>query len=178
MTNKPRVYLDSCCFIDVVKESVGNLPTDRTNDVWYIKKILEAHRAGVLIAHTSVVAIGECVATERGQTSIAPEVQERFRSLLTSGQYVQLLNPTPETQVLVQKFRWEHRLVLGAIDALHFAASLERGCSEFITTDDRLKKNKVTDAIAVLADLNLKMIRASATTLLPDNYRQGSVLNA
>lgn len=48
MRIRPRLYLDSCCFIDVVKEQVGQLPTDagRANDVWHLKQLMKAHRNG------------------------------------------------------------------------------------------------------------------------------------
>lgn len=101
---RPRIYLDSCCFIDVVKEKVGALPTERANDVWFVKKILEAHRAGHLIVHTSMVTVGECLAVEEGSAP-TEEVKEAYRSLLTSGQYLRLLSPTPKTARLMQEFR-------------------------------------------------------------------------
>jgi len=177
MANKPRIYLDSCCFIDAVKEAVGTLPTDRVNDAWFIKKFFEAHLAGEIIIHTSILSVAECVAIEPGQSNVPQEAQERFRAFLTSGQYVQLLSPTPATVIHVQKFRWEHGLVLAGADALHFAAALERGCIEFITTDNRLKAPKIAKSMPVLSTLGLRLIRASDTAYLPEKYRQG-VLHA
>jgi predicted nucleic acid-binding protein len=172
----PHIYLDSCCFIDVVKEKVGALPTERTNDVWFVKKILEAHRAGHLIAHTSMIAVGECLAVEEGKQP-SEEVKEMYRSLLTSGQYVRLLNPTPKTARLMQEFRWTHDLSLRSVDAMHLASALEVGCLEFVTTDVRLKKPKFLAANPVMGTLGLRLITAPKTATLPTSYTQG-IINA
>jgi hypothetical protein len=174
----PRVYIDSCCFIDIVKQTVGTLPTERDKDVWNCKKLLEAHRAGELIVHTSVLAVAECVAAAPGQAIVPPEVQEHFRSLLTSGQYVQLLNPTPKTAINVQNLRWTHSLVLSGADGLHFASALERGCLEFITTDERLQKDKIKKAIPVMSSLGMQVIAGSGTKQLPDRFRQGALASS
>lgn len=175
MAIKPRVYLDSCCFIDAVKHDAGILPKERENDVWFIKKIFEAHRAGILIAHTSLVAVGECLAIEKGQVDVPEIAKDRFKSLLTSGQYVQLLSPTPETARWIQRFRWDHNLVLGAVDAIHFACAIERGCTEFITMDGRIKSTKVAAAIPSLNSLGLRVIVAPKTAFLPSSFTQGKL---
>lgn len=173
--SKPRIYLDSCCFIDVVKKEVGVLPSDRENDVWFIKKILQAHREGHLVAHTSLVAVGECLAVEKGQATVSDEVQDHYRALLTSGQYVQLINPTPSSARLIQRFRWDHGLVLGSADAMHFSGAIERGCLEFITTDGRIASARVGAAIPVLATMGMRVIAAPKTALLPTSYTQGRI---
>jgi predicted nucleic acid-binding protein len=178
-TTKPKIYLDSCCFIDVVKRDTGGtLPTDKTADAWYVKAILRAHAAKDLEVYTSLITVGECLSLEKGQPAVPQDVQDRFRSLITSGQYVSLVNPTPKTARSIQDFRWQHGLVLGSPDAIHFASALERGCVEFITTDDRLQKPKVAAAIPKLSSIGIKMIRASATGHLPDAYKQGNLGDA
>jgi hypothetical protein len=171
----PRIYLDSCCFIDIVKYAAGTLPDGRQNDVWYCRKLLEAHTAGDVIVHTSFLTICECVSIEPGQYSVPHEIQEEFRSLLTSGQYLQLLNPSPEVANLAQQFRWQHGLVIKGADALHMASALERGCIELITTDEYLKKDRIQKAIPVMSKLGMRVISGSKTLLLPDRYRQGSL---
>lgn len=172
MATRPTVYLDSCCFIDYVKKEVGALPSDRENDSWFVKQILEAHKRGILVAKTSLMAIGECLSIEKGETSVAEDAKDLFRRLLTSGQYVRLIHPTPRTPRLMQSFRWDHGLVLGAVDAMHFASAIEAQCSEFITSDDRLKNAKVAAAIAVLGGMGLRMISAPSTASLPTNVTQ------
>lgn len=178
MANKNRIYIDSCCFIDIVKHQVKvELTPEQDNNVWFLKKLLEAHRDGSLIAHTSVLAVAECLAVEKGQIDVPEDVKNRFRALLTSGQFVHLLNPTPETTRLVQAFRWKHNLVLSGADAIHLASALERGCTEFITTDDRLKSSKVQKALEVLSSLGVRTIPASKTQELSAEARQLNVLD-
>lgn len=172
MAAKPIVYMDSCCFIDVVKQTVGNLPAFREDDVWHIKKLLEAHRAGDVTVVTSYLSIAECVAVEDGQVDVPVSVQEVFRRLLTSGQYVSLLQQTPRTAVRAQNLRWQHKLVLGGPDALHVAAAIEANASEFLTADERLKKPKLAAAANELKNM-VRLIRASETQSLPEKYRQG-----
>ena len=180
MATKTRaaVYLDSCCFIDAVKASVGNLPSGRVDDVWHIKKLLEAHKAGEIVVVTSTLSIGECVAVEPGQAVVPANVQEIFRRLLTSGQFLVLQPQTPRTGQIVQDLRWKHNLVLKGQDALHIAAALEYGVREFVSTDDQLRKPRMILAAQKLANSGIRFIRAASTTSLPEHYRQGEMLNA
>jgi predicted nucleic acid-binding protein len=177
MPNKPVVYIDSCGFIDVVKQTVGRLPAHRDDDVWHIKKLMEANRAGDISVVTSYLTLAECVAVEAGQAAVPADIQEQFRRLLNSGQYVSLLQQTPRTAQIAQDLRWRHNLVLGGPDALHFSAAIEASAEEFITTDDRLTKPKIRAAIPALTKIGIRLIRASATACLPDKYRQGEMLN-
>jgi hypothetical protein len=44
-----RVYIDTCCFIDLIRVEIGKgVDADKENDVWHVKKLLEAHRDGEL----------------------------------------------------------------------------------------------------------------------------------
>jgi hypothetical protein len=61
---------------------------------------------------------------------------------------------------------------------LHFAAAIEAGASEFITTDERLRKGKVAAAIPVLGAIGLRVINGAATSCLPTSYRQGELPDA
>jgi predicted nucleic acid-binding protein len=173
MPSKPVVYIDSCGFIDAVKHSVGALPADRTDDVWHIKKLFEAARGGDVSIVTSYLTLAECVAIEAGQANVPADVQEHFRRLLNSGQFVALLQQTPRTASIAQDLRWHHNLVLGAPDALHFSAAIEVSATEFITTDDRLQKPKVAAAVTALGSMGIRVIRGAATTCLPGKYLQG-----
>jgi predicted nucleic acid-binding protein len=176
MPTKSIVYIDSCGFIDVVKREVGKLPADREDDVWHVKQLLQAHRAGHVQVVTSYLTVAECVSVEQGQASVPEDVLANFRNLLNSGQYVHLLQQTPRTAVLAQNLRWKHNLVLGGADALHFAAAIEVSAIEFITTDDRLQKPKVAAAAEALAKEGLRLVRGAATLCLPDEYLQGEIL--
>jgi predicted nucleic acid-binding protein len=175
--SKPRVYIDSCGFIDAVKQEVGILPSDRDADVWHIKKLLVAHSNGEIAVLTSYLTLAECVAIEAGQAVVPEDVQGHFRRLLTSGQYVELLQQTPRTAQIAQNLRWRDGLVFGGPDALHFAAAIEAKVDEFITTDQRLKKPKVAASIEALGAIGLRLIRGAATMCLPSHYRQGDMID-
>ena len=136
-----------------------------------------AHKAGDVHVVTSYLTLAECVAVEPGQATVPTEVQENFRRLLNSGQYVNLVQPTPRTAALAQRLRWVHGLVLGGPDVLHFCAAMEVSAIEFITTDDRLRKPKVKAAAETLVNLGVRLSRGSFTLCLPDKYRQGDMLN-
>lgn len=178
MKNKPVVYLDSCCFIDVVKKAVGRLPDDRSDDVWHIKKLLEAHKAGDITVVTSFLSLAECVAVESGQDDVPPEVQENFRKLLTSGQYLILAPQTPRTGRLVQDLRWRMKIVLKGADALHIATALERDALEFVSADDRLRRPKMAEALTKLGAKGVRFIRGADTRLIPDRFLQGDMVDA
>jgi hypothetical protein len=178
MPNKQIVYIDSCGFIDAVKQTVGVLPTGRDDDVWHIKKLMEAHRAGDILVVTSFLTLAECVAIESGQSIVPPDIQEQFRLLLSSGRYVALLQQTPQTARIAQDLRWQHHLVIAGADALHFAAAIEAHAIEFITSDERLKKPKVAAAVPALGALGLRLINGAATTCLPTSYLQGELPGA
>lgn len=177
MASKPSVYLDSCCLIDAVKSELGNtLTPDRDADAWFVRQMLRAHRAGDMRVYTSTLSIAECVATEPGQAVVPTDAQERFRRLLTSGQYLILVQQTPRTWQMAQEIRWTHNLVLGGADAIHVAAFLEKGAEEFITLDERLKKPKMRAVADALGTVGRRFARASDTQALPTDYRQESML--
>jgi hypothetical protein len=90
MHKKPTVYMDSCCFIDAIKEEVGALPEERNEDAWHIKKLLEAHREGEVRVLTSFLSLAECLAVDSGQPEVPEEVQDIIKRILSSGQYVTL----------------------------------------------------------------------------------------
>jgi predicted nucleic acid-binding protein len=168
MADNPRLYLDSCCFIDMVKVDIGRTVTnDRQSDVWYLKQITQANRDGEIDVFTSVITIAEC--THAGDGYISPQVRTSFQSLLMSGQYVRLVQPTPFIATDARDLKWVHGISVRGADAIHIASALDRKCEEFITTDDQAKK---LAAKATLLALGLRIIRASETKCLPDKYRQ------
>jgi predicted nucleic acid-binding protein len=167
MADNPAIYLDACCFIDMVKELIARpLTADRCADVWYLKQITQACRDNELDVFTSVLSIAECTHAD-GDTS--RPVKARFDALLMSGQYVKLVQLTPFIAMDARELRWKHGISLRGADAIHVASALDRKCEEFITTDEQAKK---VAAKAVLAPLGLRVIRASETTCLPGKYLQ------
>lgn len=57
---KAKLYIESSCFIEMAKESVGSLPQTSDNDVWFCKKLLEAHRDGEIQIFTAMLTVAEC----------------------------------------------------------------------------------------------------------------------
>ncbi len=165
--NNCAIYLDACCFIDMVKEHVGQpLSADRNTDVWFLKQITQACRDSELDVYTSVISIAEC--THAGG-DMSPPVKARFDALLMSGQYVKLVQPTPFIATDARDLRWKHNISLRGADAIHVASALDRKCEEFITTDGQAKKMV---AKTTLAQMGLRVIRAAQTTCLPGKYLQ------
>jgi predicted nucleic acid-binding protein len=171
MADKPRVYLDSCCFIDAVKQTLNmSLDSDRVKDVWHIKQLLQAHRDGEVQVFTSTFAIAECTHVEG---DVSQEVKTEFHNLLMSGQYVVLVQPTPFIMTDARDLRWGKALALRGADAVHVASALDRKCEEFITTDKMAAK---LNANAAIKTAGLKAITGRDTRCLPDKYRQGSFI--
>lgn len=167
MAGNRAVYLDACCFIDMVKEAVGQpLASDRTSDVWYLKQITQACRDNELDVFTSIISIAECTHVDG---DMSPSVKAQFESLLMSGQYVRLVQPTPFIATDARDLRWKHSIALRGADAIHVASALDRKCEEFVTTDGQAKKMA---AKATLATMGLRVIRASDTKCLPSKYLQ------
>jgi hypothetical protein len=167
MADKRGVYLDACCFIDMVKESLGQtLTSERNKDVWYLKQLTQACRDGEIDVFTSVLTIAEC--THAGG-DVSKAAKDAFHSLLMSGQYAKLVQPTPFIAVDARDLRWRYGISVRGADAIHIASALDRKCEEFITTDDQAKK---LAAKATLATLGLRVIHASETQCLPTKYFQ------
>lgn len=152
----------------MVKNEVGaKIEEGRGADIWFLKQLLQAHRDQEIQVFTSTLAIAEC--TSAGDL-IKPNVKRAFERLLTSGEYVHLVQPTPFVMEAARDLRWVHGVVLRGADAVHVASAVDRKCEEFITTDGQIKK---LAAKPILAKLGLKMIVARETGCLPEKYRQG-----
>lgn len=48
----------------MVKQEIGILPDERTADVWFLKRILQANRDGEIETFTSVITIAEAVSAD------------------------------------------------------------------------------------------------------------------
>lgn len=180
MSDSPKLYLDSCCFIDLVKFRRGmNLSLDddtrksRENDCWYLRKICDAARDGALTVVTSMLTVAEC--THVGEAAPpSEETQNMFIDFLTSGMVAQLVEPDIFVAECARALRWTYDIRLGGADAIHMATAQIEGCAEFLTMDETIKKQKVKESIPKLAKIGIKVLRPYETTLLPISYRQGS----
>src|ERR1700693_720511 len=166
MAEKPRIYMDSCCFIDMAKQEVGvSLSTTRTDDVWHLKQLLQASRDGEISVFTSSLAIAECTSVDG---TITDKIKDIFNRLLMSGQYVVLVQPTPFIMEDGRDLKWVHEITLRGADSVHVASAMDRKCAEFITTDDQVKK---LNAKQKLLNMGLRVICARETQCLPHKYR-------
>lgn len=119
---------------------------------------------------TSVLTITECLHAD----CVADDrVKNLFTRLLTSGQYFTLVQPTPFLAADARDLRWRHGIegVRGA-DYIHLQSALSTRCREFLTTDTKITGNAVQ-----LQKLGLHVTIPMKTVLLPDKYRQGSLLD-
>lgn len=163
---KPKVYVDSSCFIDMAKQNVGVLPKERDNDVWFCKKLLEAHRDGKLEICTAILTIAEC---QHADGICDEKVQRLFKSILTSGQFVFLVQDTILIATRARELRWIHNLSFGGADAIHLASALEIPCAEFITNDIEHFLSRAQEIVK----LGIRVIPPHQTTQLPAEYLVG-----
>lgn len=163
---KPRIYLDACPFIDAAKRQIGQLPQGRDTDLQYFKLILEAAKAGELLAFTSTLTVAECL---HANGDMSDSVKKTFKALLSSGRYVTLVTPDPFLAEEARDLRWVHGIDLASrgADYLHVASALQMRCSEFVTTDGPIRRKEPQ-----LARLGLRVVTASGTNALTAERRQ------
>jgi hypothetical protein len=164
-----RVYFDSTIFVDMVKTDLGKaIDADREADVWMAKRLMEAHRDKEIQVLTSTLTIAEC--THGGDGDISEQAQSLMSKLLTSGDYVHLVEMTPFIATDARDLRWKHNINLKGADGVHAASALSRQCAEAVTTNGRFGRLHVhQDAFAALG---LRIIHARDSQLLPNKYRQ------
>lgn len=156
-------YMDSCCFIDVAKYSLGRKDSienleDKEGHVQSCIKMLEAAGRGYIRVLTGTLTISECTHLSG---VVDDEVKRLFRSILSSGKVVRLVTDTVFIAERARDLKWVYNVHLRGADATHVASALESGCKEFITDD-----NKILKYAPELAKLGLKAIRADETRLL------------
>jgi predicted nucleic acid-binding protein len=169
--NKPGVYLDSCCFIDMVAFEINKHNKDREDDIWFYRKLVEASKDDKIQIYTSYLTLSECLCVNVNDESILnDDTKKLINSLLLSGKSgIMPISPSLSIIKLSRALRWDYDIRLKPFDSLHIASALESKCSEFVTTDQNtIDKN---GNIAKIENLGLKVIRASGTKILPPEYR-------
>lgn len=169
MAKLKRVYFDNTMFVDVVKVDLGKSVEDgRDDDVWMAKRLMEAHRDKEIQVMTSMFTIAEC--THAGEGDISKEARFLIDKLLTSGDYVHLIQMTPFMATDARDLRWKHDINLKGADGFHAASALSEGCEEFVTSNGRFGRlHKHSDAFEALG---MRIIHARDTQCLPAKYRQ------
>ncbi|WP_103763157.1 type II toxin-antitoxin system VapC family toxin [Roseovarius confluentis] len=174
MSATPAVYMDACCFIDVVKFDVSaRLEDGREQEVWYIKKLMQAHRDREITVYTSTISIAE--ASHAGSTPVPQGVQNALESLLVSGQYAFLVQADPFVCTDARNLRWNEGIALKGPDSVHLASALSADCSEFHSMDGRFER--VAGYGSRIEEKGLRVCQPSQTTLLPAKYLQGDLLD-
>lgn len=174
MAELSAVYVDACCFIDVVKFDISaTLEEGRKGEVWYIKRLLQAHRDREINVFTSTITIAEAVHT--GTMPVPSEVQSALDALLTSGQYTYLVQTTPFVCADARNLRWVDGIALKGADSIHLASALDRNCSEFLSFDGRF--GRIEKYSAALSQKGIEVLNPSKTKVLPGKYLQGSLLD-
>lgn len=166
-TDKPRIYVDSSPIIDLVKFKVGvNLAPERESDAWHLQQMIAAARDGKIALFTSVLSIAECVHVE--DQNKMEQAKPFFMGLLASGRGgFALIQPTLSITEKARDLRWINGLSLKGADAIHVASALQFQCNECWSRDSGF-----IQAASTLDTLGLKVCAPSATTLLPNEYRQ------
>jgi hypothetical protein len=171
--NPPKIYVESCCFIDLAKTRYGTAlkEADREKQIWFAERILRAGRAGDLQVYTSAMTSIECIHINR---QYSPEIQQIFKGLLSGASGVIIVQPDPFIIDRARELRWVYNIELKPMDSLHVASALEVGCVELITTDNLiLNRLKATEIKA--KNLRLRATLAADTAYLDEKYRQGSL---
>jgi len=167
-----KIYMDACCFIDMVRVKVGKVVTqDREADVWHLKRLLEANRDKEVEIYSSTISIAEC--THAGENDISAPVKSEFDRLLMSGQYVRLVQLTPFIATDARDLRWVHGINLKGADSIHVASAIAMKCEEFLSANGRLAR--LANAGNALARQGLHVRTGRQTQCLPERYRQLSL---
>lgn len=184
--SKPLVYMDSCCFIDMVAFDTGNhIPDNRKKLIWHYKQLLLASRKKDITVITSFLTLSEClyVRDEKRNPILTDEVKRLYNSILLSGRELGGVYSVMPDHFIIKKSRslnWDDGIVLDPFDSLHIATAIEKCCSEFITTDENSINKKGKDEnktnIELLNDLGLEVITADKTKVLPEKYHQKDML--
>ena len=153
-----------------MKTDIGKpLSTDKQHDVWFLKRLMEAHRDGEVFVCTSVLTIAEC--RHAGDDDLDENIKSLFNRLLTSGQYVRLVELTPFIAQDARDLRWVHGISgLRGPDSIHIASAPELKCEEFLSSDARLERAGKQSGPLSRFGLNVK--RPADTACLPPKYRQ------
>lgn len=183
MSTKPRLYVDSCCFIEAVKHRKG-IPLSgdaaevkiRENDCWFFRKLCDASRNGAIQLVTSMLSVAECLHVEEGGRP-SQETRDLFVEFLTSGTVVDLVEPDLFVAERARDLFWQDGILLSGADSLHVASALIDGCTEFLTLDGKIRRQKkFATAIPLLKNVGLSVLRPSETGNLPNEYRTDDLI--
>jgi hypothetical protein len=172
-------YIDTCGFIDLIKYGRGHALSadaaqnaERLKDCWFLGRLCDASRDGAIWIVTSILTISECVHIGDA-TPIDQPTRDLIVDFLSSGKVVDLAEADIFIAERARSLWWDHNIRLKGADGIHVATAIEMRCTEFITTDARIRDqaNKFGKAIAAIRGIGLNVIRATDTAALPQEYR-------
>lgn len=177
-----RAYFDTCCFIDLIKHGQGQqLAKDagedqkRQEDCWYLRRMCDASRDGVIRIVTSILTIAECTNLGDGKP-LSEETKNTIDAFLTFGTVVDLIEADIFVAEEARRLYWNHDVRLKGADAIHVATGIIERCAEFITTDRKIlhQGSRFTKSLPDLKK-HIRVRRASQTNILPNEYRTGDL---
>jgi hypothetical protein len=127
----------------MASHAIGTHRPERAEDIPFLKQILRGSFYHEMDVYTSVLSVAECQAAYSpgmDKKILNDEVKQLFRDILTSGQYVVLVQPTILIAERARNLYWAHDLSFGGADAMHLASALEMRCDEYLTFDDKIHK--------------------------------------
>lgn len=168
---KPRIYLDAAPIIDLVKFKVGvGIDPERESDAWHLQQLLKAGRDGEVEIFTSTLTLAEC--THVDVQAKQDQARPFFLQILSSGRGgVLLVQPIMALIEDARNLRWSHGISLRGMDSIHLATALKFRCHEFLHRDGKIGKSA-----PAFGALGLRVCAPSDTQLLPDNYRQTTLV--
>lgn len=139
-TKTPKAYVDSCCFTEPASYQVGKHDPGQERDVQFLRALLDAAFDGQIELYTSSLSVSECLFvranTDKKQERIfTDDVKANFRAVLTSGQFVALVQDTILIAEQARDLLWVHGIPFGGADGIHVASAIASGCEEFLTFD-------------------------------------------
>lgn len=161
-----RVYLDSCCLIEMIKGERG-LPLDHPEDEDMTKRLVRASRDGKIECWTSMIAVAEVLHVDKA-TLPDQATKDRIERLLLSGRDgIFTHGISPPLVIRARDLYWTDGLLDRAADRIHIATALDLKCDEILSVDGRLGKRFEKSAIQ-----GTPLRAARDTRSLPDEYRQ------
>jgi predicted nucleic acid-binding protein len=155
----------------MASHSIGTHKTEREEDIPFLKQILQAAFNGEIEVYTAILSVAECQAASAGLNSpvqgriITDDTKKLFREILTSGQYVVLVQDTILIAERARNFSWVHDLNFSGADAVHLASALEMRCDEYLSFDEKPHKHAAQLemlGLSVLLPRNTKSLTKAA----------------
>lgn len=167
----PKIYIDSCCLIEAIKKRRGLPLSHPLPEVEMIERIMRAANDEEIELHTSIITIGEVL--HLGEKPPPADLKPYVERLLLSGRNgIRATAPTPQIILLARDLAVVDGLWDGVADRIHVATALTVKAEEILSVDGRLAKRiKKSDVHGC------RIVSPSATTLLPDRYRNNDLFN-